>query len=304
MTVSRTGPLTRNTSAVALGLAQIRIGNSANNIATATAVLTSTDSVGALGQTTYNGEVELWTLESGFPMLEDYVLPIREQSQLECTFKEISAYNVALARGLDPGSSASATVTEDVYESTTLGTTTGSITVTDTDGPVTDTFRVFFTSATTGTIVGDLTGVVVDFANLSTIIAPANTASTASPQNPYFSIPANFFSGTWAAGDVYVFSTTEYSTTAYDTHSGTINLGNIVAPAFVRMEAVYTYPNGTNTMTIIYPRCNVTSSLNIDLQAEDAAAPPITFSAKRADSDVSGGNAAWDAAPLGKIIFA
>jgi len=301
--MARTGPLTRNTSAVALGLAQVRIGNAAANIGSITPVLASTDSLGALGNTAFNGEVELWRLESGFPLLEDLTIPIREKAALDCAFKELSAYNVALARGIDPGATQAASVVEGVYSNTVAGTTTGDITVTQNDGPVTDTFRVFFASATTGSIYGDTTGFIMDFASLAEM-EPANPASTASPANPYFNIPASFFTGTWAAGDSYVFTTKEYTTAAYGTHSGSINLGAIVAPAFIRVEAVYTYPNGTNTMTIIFPRANVSSSLNIELQTEDCAAPPIMFEAKRADSDTSGGNVVWNSMPLGRIIFA
>ncbi len=70
------------------------------------------------------------------------------------------------------------------------------------------------------------------------------------------------------------------------------------------MEAVYTYPNGTNTMIIIFPRANCTTSVEIDLQAEDNANVPLTFEAKRSDSETTGGDVAWDAMTLGRIIFA
>jgi len=301
--MARTGPLTRNTSAVALGLAQIRIGNSADHIANAAAALAASDSIGALGQTAFSASIELWKMLSGFPQLEDLTIPTSETSSMECTFKELTAYNMALARGLDPNGAHSATI-DEVSIASSLGTTTGTLAVTDTDGPVTDTFRVFFTGSSAGSIYGDATGQVTDFASLSSIIAPENPTSSNSPESPFFSIPANFFSGTWASGDVYVFQTTAYDDgTAFGIHSGEILLGAIKAPEFVRMEAVYTFPNAENTMTIIYPRCNVTSNMEVDLQVEDAAAPGITFEAKRADQDVSGGNSVWNAAPLGKIVF-
>lgn len=88
-----------------------------------------------------------------------------------------------------------------------------------------------------------------------------------------------------------------------DNHSGEINLGTMVAPAFVRVEAIYTYPNGANKMAIIFPRANVTSSVNLNFAAEDNANVPITLEAKRADSEVDGGHATWDSAPLGRILF-
>ncbi len=88
-----------------------------------------------------------------------------------------------------------------------------------------------------------------------------------------------------------------------DNHSGEINLGTMVAPAFVRVEAVYTYPNGVNTMAIIFPRANVTSSVNLSFAAEDNANVAIQLEAKRSDSEVDGGHATWDSAPLGRILF-
>lgn len=92
---------------------------------------------------------------------------------------------------------------------------------------------------------------------------------------------------------------------SYDeAHSGEIGLGNIKAADYVRMEAIYTYPNKTNHMYIIFPRAQVTSSVSLDFAAEDNANVPITIEAKRADSDVSGiDDSAWDDMPLGRIYF-
>jgi len=300
--MSRTGPVTNDTSTVALGLAQIRVGVSASNITTATAALSSSDSIGALASTKYTGSVDYWKLESGFPLLEDHTIAIRESAMLECEFKEITSYNLALARGIDPNADVSATVAE-VDETTSSGTNTWAtvpITVDDLGGVVNDTWTVVFASATTGSIYGAETGHVHDFVNLTSEMAPDDGA------NEYFAIPANFFTGTWAADEVYVFKTTAFvsGTAAYaSAHSGSINLGTMSAPVYVRMEAVYTYPNAINHMYIIFPRANVTSSLEIDMQAEDNANVPITFEAKRADAEVSGGHSTWNSAPLGKIYF-
>lgn len=117
-----------------------------------------------------------------------------------------------------------------------------------------------------------------------------------------FTIPANFITGTIAAGDVFRFTVQKAGYA--NNHGGSIGLGGLKAPEYIRMEAVYTYPNGTNTMTIIFPRANVTSSMEIAFQASDNAAPSITFEAKRSDSEISGGSAAWDESPLGVIVFA
>jgi len=194
MALTRTGPLTRNPQVVALGLAQVRVGASAANIATVTPALLAANSIGALANTKYTGKTDFWKLESGFPLLEDLTLPIREASMLECGFKELSIANLSMARGIDP--------------------------------------------------------------------------------------------------------------TGLDEYDDSIALGGLIAPDFVRMEAVYTFPDNQMQMVIIYPRANVVSSMEIDLKTEDAAVVPITFEAKRADSGVtSGGNAAWDNMPLGTIVF-
>ncbi len=193
--MARYGPLTKDTSTVALGLAQVRLGVSATYIAQPGPALSSSNSIGALANTKFTASTDLWKLESGFPLLEDYTIPIREKAMLECSFKEITPMNMAFARGIDASSG--------------------------------------YTLA----------------------------------------------------------------------HSGEVALGGLVAPSYVRMEAVYTYPDAVNEMIIIFPRGQVTSSIEVDLQAEDAAAVPITIEAKRADSDVSGGNAIWDAKPLGRILW-
>jgi hypothetical protein len=228
-------------------------------------------------------------------------IPIKETAMLEVSFKEITPYNLALARGIDPGAGAAQPATVTFVDSkTTAGTTTGNIAVTDTAGPVNDTFTVVFQSATTAKVYGTDKGLVGSMANLTNAFAPDNGG------NPYFSIPANFFSGTWAADDTYTFRTTAYVAAGgsySDNHSGSIGLGSMTAPAFVRMEAVYTYPNGVNHMYIIFPRANATTSMELDLQAEDAAAAPLTFEAKRSDSETAGGNAVWDLMSLGRIFF-
>jgi len=297
--MARSGPVTRDTSTVALGLAQIRIGSAAAFIATTTSVLSSQNSIGALGSTKFSGSVDYWKMESGFPMLEDMSIPLRESAVLEATYKEISSRNLALARGLDPNADIAATV-KTLANNSTAGTITGVITVTNAGGVINEEWTVVFNTATTGAVYGKTKGQIATFANLTTAIAPLNGA------NPYFSIPANFFSGTRVAGDTFVFQTTQFvaGTDAYaNNHAGEIKLGAMLAPAFVRMEAVYTYPNGVNHMYIIFPRANVTSSTELDMQAEDAAAPPVSFEAKRADSDTAGGDIAWDDMPLGRIYF-
>ena len=298
--MARSGPLTKDTSTIALGLAQIRVGVSAANIASITSVLAEAASIGALASTKYTGTVDYWKLTSGFPQLEDLTIPLSEAAMLECEFKEVTPYNLALARGIDPAGAVAASITL-VAESTTAGTTTAGTTdiaVTQDAGPIGDTFTVVFSSAAAYDVYGAVEG-DIGSGTVSGSFAPDNGG------NPYFTIPADYFTGTWAAGEVYTFRTVAYAAAGtYDNaHSGSIGLGGLVAPEFIRMEAVYTYPNGTNHMYIIFPRANATSTMEVDLQAEDNANIPLTFEAKRADSLTSGGNAAWDNMPLGILFF-
>lgn len=298
--MARSGPLTKDTSTIALGLAQIRVGVAATHIAEVTSQLAVAASIGALASTKYTGTVDYWKLMSGFPQLEDLTIPLSEAAMLECEFKEVTPYNLALARGIDPDGAVAA-VLAVIGESTTAGTTTAGtadIAVTQDAGPIDDTFTVIFSSATAFDVYG-LTEGDVGSGTVSVEFAPDNAG------NPYFTIPADYFTGTWATSDVYTFKTNAYAASGSydDTHSGSINLGGLVAPAFIRMEAVYTYPNGTNHMYIIFPRANATSTMEIDLQAEDNANIPLTFEAKRADSLTDGGHAVWDSAPLGSLYF-
>lgn len=190
-----TGPVTKDTSTLALGLAKIYTWSAATYVDKIQPQLSGESSIGALASTKFTHTIEHWKHEAGFPLLEDYTIALRGTAMLECAFEEVTPFNLALAHGQDP-----------------IGT---------------------------------------------------------------------------------------YS----DTHSGEVTLGNLTAPEYMRMEAEYTYPNGTNKMHIIFPRAQVTSSPEIDMQKEENVAVPITFEAKRADSEVSGGNAVWDDKPLGRIIF-
>lgn len=192
----RTGPTTKDTTTVPLGLAQIRIGSASTYVGQVRPILASTDSIGALANTKLTLNQEFYKLESGYPLLEDALFPLRESAMLECSFKELTPANLALAKGLDP-------------------------------------------------------------------------------------------------------TLSEYS----EAHSGTVGLGALATPQYVRMEAVYTFPDAVNTMTIIFPRAQVASAPEVDFQMEEVAAVPITIEAKRADSEMSGGHPAWDDKPLGRIYW-
>jgi hypothetical protein len=296
--MARSGPVTKDTSTIPLGLAQIRVGNSATNIDQAVAVLLAAASIGALANTKFTGNVDFWKLESGFPLLEDLSLPIREAASLECAFKELTPYNLALARGIDPAAEQHA-IQAFVDQVTAAGGTSGVIAVADTDGPVSDTFIVTFDDATHYTVFGIDTGVLCTGNLITAACEPAHGAGL------YFSIPINFFDASWVADECYTFRTAAYVADGgySNAHSGTINLGAMKAPDYVRMEAVYTYPNQVNHMYVIFPRANVVSSAEIDWAAEDTIASPVTFEAKLASDDTAGGHSAWNVAPLGVIIF-
>ena len=163
-----TGPLTKDTTTIALGLAQIRIGASAANMDNPHQALSSSDSIGALANTKFVSTAEYYKLDSGFPLLEDETFPLRENASLECSFKELTPFNMALAKGIDP--------------------------------------------------------------------------------------------------------TSGYS----DAHSGEVPLGDMTSPDMLRMEALYTFPDGTNKMHVEFPRSQVVSAIEVDLQAEEPAVVPIT----------------------------
>jgi hypothetical protein len=292
----RTGPVTKDVSTVALGLAQIRVGVSASNVSNANCCLTAADSMGAMADTKMTSNVEYWKLTSGFPALEDLSIPLSESCAFECAFKEVTPKNLALARGIDPFSVGAGVAPSAIG---VLNSAAGTVDLTKVvvcaaTCPV-DTFTVKFSSPTAYTLEGFETGAITGTGAVgseSTFQVSAVLAIT---------IPAATFTGTWANGDRARFATakTGYS----DNHAGEIGLGGLKAPEFIRMEAVYTYPNGSNHMYIIFPRANVSSNLEVAFSATDNAAPTVTFEAKRADSEVAGGNVVWDSKPLGRVYW-
>lgn len=100
--MTRKGPITVNSTAVPLGLGQLRIGASAANIGSIGLVFTSTNSIGALAESRFVGEGEYYELKSGFPQQVDKTICIRESCALEVGMMEITSANMALAYGLDP----------------------------------------------------------------------------------------------------------------------------------------------------------------------------------------------------------
>lgn len=192
--MARTGPITKDPTTIALGLADVRVGVSVTYIGQIAAVLASNKSVGTLANTKFISTVEVYKLLSGYPLLEDAVFPLSEVAAFELAFREITPANMALARGLDPSS---------------------------------------------------------------------------------------------------------YT----DAHKGQIALGNIASPVNIRIEIIYTYPDGTNTMTFIFPRAQITAAIEMDFAPEEPAAVAVRAESKRADGSISGGHVIWDAKPLGLIVW-
>lgn len=190
------GPITKYVDSLPVGLAQVRVGISATHIAKLGAALTANDSIGALTKTNYVEERAYWEHESGYPALPDHTLPLSCKARVEVEAEELTPYNIAIARGIDP------------------------------------------------------------------------------------------------TGGGYTLP-----------HSGEVTIGSLVAPAYVRMEAHYVFPNTDYSLDIIFPRAQVTSNFNTDFQAADGMKYPFAFEAKRADSSVTGGNAVWDNMPLGRWQF-
>lgn len=293
----RTGPVTKDVSTVALGLAQIRVGVSAANVSNPNVCFTSADSMGAMADTKMTSNVEYWKLTSGFPALEDLSIPLSESCSFECVFKEITPRNMALARGIDPfsvGTGFSATAVGAVLSAGGVGDpskpagTFGA-------GAKAGTYTITFSSASAYTVTA------FDGTPITGTGALGSASAFQMGGQPAFTLPAAFVTGTIAAGDVFRFS---ISKDGYaDNHAGEIALGGMKAPEFVRMEAVYTYPNGINHMYIIFPRANVSSNLEVAFSATDNAAPTVTFEGKRADSEVAGGHAVWDSRPLGRVYW-
>lgn len=308
------GPTTRFSEAWPLGLAQIRIGAYSGNIGTITSVLTASNSMGAMSDTRFLGNADFFRQMSGFPLNEDGVIPLRENAAFECSFQEFTPNNIAIARGIDPLAAINSAAVCNISLASAAGTvsTTNLITtVAAGAGVVDDIWTVVFSSATAYDVYGLVSGDVGN-GTISVDFSPDNGG------NPYFTIPGGspHFTGTWATGDIYVFSTSAYkaSGSALFTgpQTGKLPIGGMLAPAYVRAEVVYTFPDG-HTLTWIFPRAQIAASQEIDFAAEDAAASPITIQAKKADSSVTGsnpGNAAWDfnastgVGPLGRAIWA
>lgn len=297
-----TGPRLINPDRLALGLSEVRVGPSAANIATTTPVLTSAHSLGALASASYSSAKEYYEHRSGFPRIKDAVIPTQEDQMVTCEMEEMTPRNLAILQGIDPAAAGSAWVGES-YNVVSSAAGTYNL-ADDIDGGAdaeADTYRVVFLTATTYSVYSDTRGKLTgdqagegDTTALSTFTDGATEL---------LAIPSGFFSGVWAADDLFSFSMAKEG---YDSvTAGEIKLGTISAPEYLRVESVYTFPNGTNTMTFIFPRAQARSDTSeIAFATDTNAAITITFESTPADSTVSGGHSVWDEMPLGRIILA
>lgn len=297
-----TGPRTKNADRLALGLMEVRVGNSAANIATTTPVLTTANSLGALSSATYTANKSYYQHYSGYPLTNDLTLPTQEDQMISVEFEEMTPTNLALLQGIDPTSAGTSWVGANytVVDSVAGTYNTGD----DIDGGADaefDSYRVVFLTATTYSVYSDTRGKLTgdQLGEGDTTV----TSTFTDGATELLVIPASYFTGTWSADEVFSFTMEKQG---YDSvTAGEIKLGTISAPDFLRCEGVYVFPNATNTMTIIFPRAQVMSETSeISFATDTAAAISMTFSAKPADSSVSGGHSAWDSMPMGRIILA
>lgn len=293
------GPTTKNVADRAIGLWNVRVGPSAPYIATVTPVLTTDYSVGSLASCKTTINREFYAFESGTPKQLDGQEVTRVSATIEAAFQELSPHNFSIALGQSPFEAIDASAGEG-ESNTAAGTTDGALEISaNNDGTVTDTFIVHFTAANEGVILGLATGQVHSFSDLTTAMEPDNGGS------PYFSIPANFFTGTWAAGETYTFSTVAYSAAENvpgSNSNAALAIGLSDTPAYLRIEARQEFADG-RVSVIILPRAQAASAVDWT-PAEQESSVNVVYTALQAHGLVNGGNAAWNpnkAAGIGNL---
>jgi hypothetical protein len=204
-------------------------------------------------------------------------------------------------------STASATFTSPTIANAT-GDLAGSVAHTalnNNDGPTSDRFTFVFDSATTYKCYSAIDGYIQDGSS------DGDTTAVFAPNNGtlvYFSLGIGFFTGTWAADDVLVIDTTAYAAAGSGlvhgvSSGGSIGLGNVLAPEYLRCEAHFTYPSG-ETMYLILPRVQIKSNLSLNASVTEEAATPWTIEATAADSSISGiSTTVWNNMKLGRFYW-
>lgn len=96
------GPITKDTSTLALGLAKISVLASAANIANPFPAAVAGDSIGAITKSALTLEYEVWKHMAGFPQKEDYNVTLSKTAKIEAEAEELTPFSMALASGIDP----------------------------------------------------------------------------------------------------------------------------------------------------------------------------------------------------------
>jgi len=192
--MAQQGPIGVNTSRYQVGLMQIRVTpQSTANIKQSGEILTSSNSMGSLANTTVTFEDNILEHQSGFPQLTDAVIRVGRNASIKCEFDEITRQNIAMALGQ----------------------------------------------------------------NIS----------------------------------------------SYTNLSGTVPIGDLSGVNYIRVEGVITYPDGTTTTAIIFPRALATIDGDLSFSKDGFASASITFKSNIASSDNSAGDVVWNNNPLGIVRF-
>lgn len=90
---------------------------------------------------------------------------------------------------------------------------------------------------------------------------------------------------------------------SYTNLSGTVPIGDLAGVNYIRLEGVITYPDGTTTTAIIFPRALATIDGDLSFSKDGFASASITFKANISSSDNSSGDVVWNNNPLGIVRF-
>ena len=90
---------------------------------------------------------------------------------------------------------------------------------------------------------------------------------------------------------------------SYTNLSGTVPIGDLSGVNYVMVEGVITYPDGTMTSAVIFPRALATIDGDLSFSKDGFASASITFKANISSSDNASGNVVWNNNPLGIMRF-
>lgn len=285
----------RFTENVFMGLFEVRVGKSAPFIAQEGTIFNNTNSIGGLVDCGIKNPVEFHDVLSGWPESVADKIPMKEDLLVSCGMRELTGMTLALSKGLDPFAEIAATV-QVLGQKSAAGTTSGTISVDDAEGPLNETYTVLFGATGYEVIAATADkGRIGTCAALDQAFEPVDTGG-----KKLFTIPADFFTGTWADGETFTFRTTQFAegTDTYGQWKGRIRCGNIVAPKTLRAEVIYTFPNGAYELVTVMPMVKITSNIDLTFGKEEGKLS-TSITAAPAHSGVAGGHAIWDTQRLG-----